>query len=232
MISALTAISPIDGRYSVQTDPLRDIFSEYGLIHNRVRIEILWLIALSKDKDIKEVPKFTAKLTTKLNHIIKNFSQKDAQAIKKIEKITNHDVKAIEYWLKDLLKNEKEIIKVNEFIHFACTSEDINNLSYSLMLKEGLHKALMPSIESILKQTSIYSTKFSEISMLAKTHGQTASPTTMGKEFANFGYRIKRQIIQLKKQEILGKINGAVGNFNAHMSAYPKKNWQKFEKSL
>jgi len=232
MISALTAISPIDGRYSVQTDPLRDIFSEYGLIHNRVRIEILWLIALSKDKDIKEVPKFTAKLTTKLNHIIKNFSQKDAQAIKKIEKITNHDVKAIEYWLKNLLKNEKEIIKVNEFIHFACTSEDINNLDYSLMLKEGLYKVLMPSIESILKQTSIYATKFSEISILAKTHGQTASPTTMGKEFANFGYRIKRQIIQLKKQEILGKINGAVGNFNAHMSAYPKKNWQKFSKEF
>ena len=232
MISALTAISPIDGRYSVQTDPLRDIFSEYGLIRNRVRIEILWLIALSKDKDIKEVPKFSAKLITKLNHIINNFSQKDAQAVKKIEKITNHDVKAIEYWLKDLLKNEKEIIKVNEFIHFACTSEDINNLSYSLMLKEGLHKALMPSIESILKQTSIYSTKFSEISMLAKTHGQTASPTTMGKEFANFGYRIKRQIIQLKKQEILGKINGAVGNFNAHISAYPKKNWQKFSKEF
>ena len=232
MISALTAISPIDGRYSVQSEPLRDIFSEYGLIHNRVRIEILWLIALSKDKDIKEVPKFSAKLITKLNHIINNFSQKDAQAVKKIEKITNHDVKAIEYWLKDLLKNEKEIIKINEFIHFACTSEDINNLAYSLMLKEGLYKVLMPSIDSILKQTSIYATKFSEISMLAKTHGQTASPTTMGKEFANFGYRIKRQIIQLKKQEILGKINGAVGNFNAHMSAYPKKNWQKFSKEF
>ena len=232
MISALTAISPIDGRYSVQSEPLRDIFSEYGLIHNRVRIEILWLIALSKDKDIKEVPKFSAKLITKLNHIINNFSQKDAQAVKKIEKITNHDVKAIEYWLKDLLKNEKEIIKVNEFIHFACTSEDINNLAYSLMLKEGLYKVLMPSIDSILKQTSIYATKFSEISMLAKTHGQTASPTTMGKEFANFGYRIKRQLIQLKKQEILGKINGAVGNFNAHISAYPKKNWQKFSKEF
>ena len=232
MISALTAISPIDGRYSVQSEPLRDIFSEYGLIHNRVRIEILWLIALSKDKDIKEVPKFSAKLITKLNHIINNFSQKDAQAVKKIEKITNHDVKAIEYWLKDLLKNEKEIIKINEFIHFACTSEDINNLAYSLMLKEGLYKVLMPSIDSILKQTSIYATKFSEISMLAKTHGQTASPTTMGKEFANFGYRIKRQIMQLKKQEVLGKINGAVGNFNAHISAYPKKNWQKFSKEF
>ena len=232
MISALTAISPIDGRYSVQTEPLRKIFSEYGLIHNRVRIEILWLIAISKDKEIKEVPKFSAKLVTKLNLIIKNFSQIDAQAIKKIEKVTNHDVKAIEYWLKDTLKNEKEIIKVNEFIHFACTSEDINNLAYASMLKEGLQSILIPEIESILKQTSMYSTKFSEISMLAKTHGQTASPTTVGKEFANFGYRIKRQISQLKKQEILGKINGAVGNFNAHISAYPKKNWQNFSKEF
>jgi len=232
MISALTAISPTDGRYFVQTDPLRELFSEYGLIHNRVRIEILWLIALSKDKEIKEVPKFSAKLISKLTSIIKNFSQKDALAIKKIEKVTNHDVKAIEYWLKDSLKNEKEINKVNEFIHFACTSEDINNLAYALMLKEGLRTVLIPSIESILKQVTIYSTKFSEISMLAKTHGQTASPTTMGKEFANFGYRIKRQIVQLKKQEVLGKINGAVGNFNAHISAYPKKNWQKFSKEF
>ena len=232
MISALTAISPTDGRYFVQTDPLRELFSEYGLIHNRVRIEILWLIALSKDKEIKEVPKFSAKLVSKLTSIIKNFSQKDALAIKKIEKVTNHDVKAIEYWLKDSLKNEKEINKANEFIHFACTSEDINNLAYALMLKEGLRTVLIPSIESILKQVTIYSTKFSEISMLAKTHGQTASPTTMGKEFANFGYRIKRQIVQLKKQEVLGKINGAVGNFNAHISAYPKKNWQKFSKEF
>ena len=232
MISALTAISPTDGRYSIHTDPLRELFSEYGLIHNRVRIEILWLIALSKDKEIKEIPKFSAKLVSKLNNIIKNFNQKDAPAIKKIEKVTNHDVKAIEYWLKDSLKSEKEINNVNEFIHFACTSEDINNLAYALMLKEGLHTVIIPSIESILKQTFVYSTKFSNISMLAKTHGQTASPTTIGKEFANFGYRLKRQVIQLKKQEVLGKINGAVGNFNAHISAYPKKNWQKFSKEF
>ncbi|MDC6484785.1 adenylosuccinate lyase [Methylophilaceae bacterium] len=232
MISALTAISPTDGRYFDQTDPLRELFSEYGLIHNRVRIEILWLIALSKDKEIKEIPKFSAKLVSKLNHIIKSFSQKDALAIKKIEKVTNHDVKAIEYWLKDSLKDEKEINNVNEFIHFACTSEDINNLAYALMLKEGLYKVIIPSIESILKQKTLYSTKFSDIAMLAKTHGQTASPTTMGKEFANFGYRLKRQITQLKKQEVLGKINGAVGNFNAHISAYPKKNWQNFSKEF
>ena len=232
MISVLTAISPTDGRYSFQTEPLRAIFSEYGLIRNRVKIEILWLIALSKDKEIKEVPRFSAKTNTRLNSIIKNFDQKDAEAIKKIEKVTNHDVKAVEYWLKDSLKNEKEIVKISEFIHFACTSEDINNLAYALMIKEGLNKVLIPAIESISKRTSLYSNKFSEISMLAKTHGQIASPTTMGKEFSNFSYRLKRQILQLKKQEILGKINGAVGNFNAHISAYPKKNWQKFSKEF
>ena len=232
MISVLTAISPTDGRYSVQTEPLRAIFSEYGLIRNRVKIEILWLIALSKDIEIKEVPRFSAKTNTKLNNIIKYFDQKDAEAIKKIEKVTNHDVKAVEYWLKDTLKNEKEIVRISEFIHFACTSEDINNLAYALMIKEGLNKVLIPAIESILKRTSLYSNKFSEISMLAKTHGQIASPTTMGKEFSNFSYRLKRQILQLKKQEILGKINGAVGNFNAHISAYPKKNWQKFSKEF
>lgn len=232
MISALTAISPIDGRYSHQTEPLRPTFSEYGLIHKRVEIEILWLIGLSKDKEIKEVPRFSAKTTSKLKNIIKNFSLKDAQAVKKIEKITNHDVKAIEYWLKDTLKNEKEIVNVNEFIHFACTSEDINNLAYALMLKESLHKVLIPSISSLIKQTSKYSNKYSNIPMLAKTHGQTASPTTLGKEFANFTYRLERQILQLKNQKILGKINGAVGNFNSHVSAYPKKNWVKFSKKF
>jgi len=232
MISALTAISPIDGRYSLQTEPLREIFSECGLIRKRVEIEILWLIALSKDKEIKEIPRFSPKTTSKLKNIIKNFNQKDAKAIKKIENITNHDVKAIEYWLKDSLKNEKEIVNVSEFIHFACTSEDINNLAYALMVKESLKKVLIPSIDSILKQTSKYSRKYFKISMLAKTHGQTASPTTLGKEFANFTYRLERQIIQLKNQKILGKINGAVGNFNSHISAYPQKNWIKFSKNF
>ena len=232
MISALTAISPIDGRYSLQTEPLRATFSEYGLIHKRVEIEILWLMSLSKDKEIKEVPRFSAKTSSKLKNIIKNFSLKDAQAIKKIEKITNHDVKAIEYWLKDVLKKEKEIVNVSEFIHFACTSEDINNLAYALMLKESLQKVLIPSISSLIKQTGKYSNKYSNIPMLAKTHGQTASPTSLGKEFANFTYRLERQILQLKNQKILGKINGAVGNYNSHVSAYPKKNWIKFSKKF
>jgi adenylosuccinate lyase len=231
MTSTLTAISPIDGRYSNQTDPLRSIFSEYGLIRNRVKVEILWLIALSDDKDIKEVPKFSSKTISTLNRIIKNFGEQDAQAIKDIEKITNHDVKAIEYWLQDNLK-EKEVQQVSEFIHFACTSEDINNLSYALMIKEGLFDIVLPEIEAIIKQLKKYANEFSAVPMLARTHGQTASPTSLGKEFANIVYRLERQVIQTNKQEILGKINGAVGNFNAHLAAYPKKNWQAFSKTF
>jgi adenylosuccinate lyase len=231
MTSTLTAISPIDGRYSNQTDPLRSIFSEYGLIRNRVKVEILWLIALSDDKDIKEVPKFSSKTISTLNSIIKNFGEQDAQAIKDIEKITNHDVKAIEYWLQDNLK-EKEVQQVSEFIHFACTSEDINNLSYALMIKEGLFDIVLPEIEAIIKQLKKYANEFSAVPMLARTHGQTASPTSLGKEFANIVYRLERQVIQTNKQEILGKINGAVGNFNAHLAAYPKKNWQAFSKTF
>ncbi|MGE4596646.1 MAG: adenylosuccinate lyase [Methylophilaceae bacterium] len=231
MTSTLTAISPIDGRYSNQTDPLRSIFSEYGLIRNRVKVEILWLIALSDDKDIKEVPKFSSKTISTLNRIIKNFGEQDAQAIKDIEKITNHDVKAIEYWLQDNLK-EKEVQQVSGFIHFACTSEDINNLSYALMIKEGLFDIVLPEIEAIIKQLKKYANEFSAVPMLARTHGQTASPTSLGKEFANIVYRLERQVTQTNKQEILGKINGAVGNFNAHLAAYPKKNWQAFSKTF
>jgi adenylosuccinate lyase len=228
MTSTLTAISPIDGRYSNQTDPLRSIFSEYGLIRNRVKVEILWLIALG---DIKEIPKFSSKTISTLNRIIKNFGEQDAQAIKDIEKITNHDVKAIEYWLQDNIK-EKEVQQVSEFIHFACTSEDINNLSYALMIKEGLFDIVLPEIEAIIKQLKKYANEFSAVPMLARTHGQTASPTSLGKEFANIVYRLERQVTQTNKQEILGKINGAVGNFNAHLAAYPKKNWQAFSKTF
>lgn len=231
MTSTLTAISPIDGRYSNQTDPLRSIFSEYGLIRNRVKVEILWLIALGDDKDIKEIPKFSSKTISTLNRIIKNFGEQDAQAIKDIEKITNHDVKAIEYWLQDNIK-EKEVQQVSEFIHFACTSEDINNLSYALMIKEGLFDIVLPEIEAIIKQLKKYANEFSAVPMLARTHGQTASPTSLGKEFANIVYRLERQVTQTNKQEILGKINGAVGNFNAHLAAYPKKNWQAFSKTF
>jgi len=227
----ITSISPIDGRYSSQTESLKPIFSEFGLIKNRVKVEILWLLALSNDKEIKELPKFSNQALKYLNHLILDFNEKDAKAIKVIEKKTNHDVKAVEYWLRNQLK-KKKLDKVNEFIHFSLTSEDVNNLAYALMLKEGLATVIIPSIKKISSILKVNSKKYSDLPMLSRTHGQTASPTTLGKEFANINYRIERQINQLKHQEILGKVNGAVGNFNAHISAYPKKNWPAFSKSF
>ena len=231
MAFAITSISPIDGRYSNQTESLKPIFSEFGLIKNRVKVEILWLIALSNDKEIKELPKFSKQNLKYLHNLILDFNERDAKAIKAIEKKTNHDVKAIEYWLRIQLK-KKKLGMVNEFIHFSLTSEDVNNLSYALMLKEGLSSIIIPNIKQISSILKSNSKKFSSIPMLSRTHGQTASPTTLGKEFANVNYRIERQINQLKSQEILGKINGAVGNFNAHISAYPKKNWPAFAKKF
>lgn len=229
MSFAITSISPIDGRYSNQTESLKPIFSEFGLIKHRVKVEILWLIALSNDSDIRELPKFSNQNLKHLNHLILEFSEKDAKAIKQIERKTNHDVKAVEYWLRNQLKLKK-MNKANEFIHFSLTSEDVNNLAYALMLKEGLSSIVIPSIKKISSLLKNNAKKFSTQPMLSRTHGQTASPTTLGKEFANVNYRIERQIKQLKNQEILGKINGAVGNFNAHISAYPKKNWPAFSK--
>ena len=231
MSFAITSISPIDGRYSKQTESLKPVFSEFGLIKNRVKVEILWLIALSNDKEIKELPKFSKQALKYLNHLFLDFNEKDAKAIKEIEKKTNHDVKAVEYWIRNQLK-KKKLNKVNEFIHFSLTSEDVNNLAYALMLKEGLSETILPSIKKISAILRANSKKFAALPMLSRTHGQTASPTTLGKEFANVNYRIERQIKQLKNQEILGKINGAVGNYNAHISAYPKKNWPAFSKSF
>ena len=231
MSFAITSISPIDGRYSKQTESLKPVFSEFGLIKNRVKVEILWLIALSNDKEIKELPKFSKQALKYLNHLFLDFNEKDAKAIKGIEKKTNHDVKAVEYWIRNQLK-KKKLNKVNEFIHFSLTSEDVNNLAYALMLKEGLSETILPGIKKISAILRANSKKFAALPMLSRTHGQTASPTTLGKEFANVNYRIERQIKQLKNQEILGKINGAVGNFNAHLSAYPKKNWPTFSKSF
>ena len=231
MSFAITSISPIDGRYSKQTESLKPVFSEFGLIKNRVKVEILWLIALSNDKEIKELPKFSKQALKYLNHLFLDFNEKDAKAIKEIEKKTNHDVKAVEYWIRNQLK-KKKLNKVNEFIHFSLTSEDVNNLAYALMLKEGLSTIIVPSIKKISTILKANSKKFAALPMLSRTHGQTASPTTLGKEFGNINSRIERQITQLKNQEILGKINGAVGNFNAHLSAYPKKNWPTFSKSF
>ena len=232
MTFSLNAISPIDGRYSAKTDKLRPIFSEYGLIKHRVTIEILWLIALSKNSKISEVPSFSQSTLKTLHNIILSFSDKDAQAIKDIEKTTNHDVKAVEYWLKKTLENDKDVHAVSEFIHFGCTSEDINNLSYALMLKDGVTKVILPEIIKLQKKLNDYAIKYADITMIARTHGQTASPTTLGKEFSNVSQRMVRQIATLKNQSYLGKMNGAVGNFNAHLSAYPQIDWNKFSKSF
>ena len=231
MSFAITSISPIDGRYSRQTESLKPVFSEFGLIKNRVKVEILWLIALSNDKEIKELQKFSKQSLKYLNQLFLDFSEKDAKAVKEIESKTNHDVKAVEYWLRNQLK-KKKLNKANEFIHFSLTSEDVNNLAYALMLKEALSETIVPSIKKISSILKANSKKFASLPMLSRTHGQTASPTTLGKEFANINYRIERQITQLKNQEILGKINGAVGNYNAHISAYPKKNWPAFSKNF
>jgi adenylosuccinate lyase len=232
MTFSLNAISPIDGRYSAKADKLRPIFSEYGLIKHRVTIEILWLIALSKNSKISEVPSFSESTLKTLHNIISSFSDNDAQAIKDIEKTTNHDVKAVEYWLKKTLANDKDVHAVSEFIHFGCTSEDINNLSYALMLKDGVNNVILPEIIKLQKKLNDYAIKYADITMIARTHGQTASPTTLGKEFANVSHRMNRQIATLKKQSYLGKMNGAVGNFNAHLSSYPQIDWSTFSKSF
>ncbi len=227
----LTAISPIDGRYASKVDALRPIFSEYGLIRYRVEVEVRWLQALASEAKIIEVPTLSAAANSVLNDIVSNFSEADAQAVKDIEKTTNHDVKAVEYFLKEKIKNNAELHAVNEFIHFACTSEDINNLSYALMLKEGrgLILAEVDATIAAIKQLAMAS---AEQPMLSRTHGQSATPTTVGKEFANVIARLQRQRQQLVNVELLGKINGAVGNYNAHSVAYPDVDWAEFAQNF
>ncbi|NJA07791.1 adenylosuccinate lyase [Methylococcaceae bacterium WWC4] len=229
--SALTAISPIDGRYANKVDALRPIFSEYGLIRYRVEVEVRWLQALAAEAKIGEVPTLSSAANSVLNNIVSHFSEADAQAVKDIEKTTNHDVKAVEYFLKEKIKGNAELHAVNEFIHFACTSEDINNLSYALMLKEGRGLILVEIDATIdaIKQLALAS---AEQPMLSRTHGQSATPTTVGKEFANVVARMQRQRQQLAKVELLGKINGAVGNYNAHCVAYPDVDWAAFAQNF
>ncbi len=222
----LTSISPIDGRYSDKTNALKPIFSEFGLMKYRLLVEVRWLEALSKNSNIPEVPSFSSKANEQLLAIANNFSIEDAKAIKEIEKTTNHDVKAVEYFLKEQISSIPELKKVSEFIHFACTSEDINNLSHALMLDNG-RDVLLTEMSELLNLITDLAKNNANISMLSRTHGQTASPTTLGKEMANFAYRLDRQISQLKDVRIMGKFNGAVGNFNAHLSAYPEIDWQK-----
>ncbi len=234
-MNALTALSPLDGRYASKCDALRPFLSEFGLIHARVTVEVRWLQALANRPEITEVPAFSAVTNTALDAIVTDFSETDANRIKEIERTTNHDVKAVEYFLKEKIAHIDELKNAGEFIHFACTSEDINNLSHALMLKSG-REVLVESMQQIVDAIAALSITHAEQPMLSRTHGQTASPTTLGKEMANVAYRLARQIKQFKQVELLGKINGAVGNYNAHYSAYPEINWpahsQAFVESL
>lgn len=227
-LSALTALSPVDGRYGSKTKELREYFSEYGLIKQRVVVEVRWLQALAKHKDISEVPAFSSTANTLLNNIVDDFSEADAQRVKDIEATTNHDVKAVEYFLKEKVADNAELQAINEFIHFACTSEDINNLSHALMLKGGRDDVLLPYCDQLISELTRLAKEYKSIPMMARTHGQPASPTTMGKEMANVVMRLKRQRAQIINVELLGKINGAVGNYNAHLSAYPNTDWHAF----
>ncbi|MDN5714602.1 MAG: adenylosuccinate lyase [Acinetobacter sp.] len=234
-MNALTALSPLDGRYASKCDALRPFLSEFGLIHARVTVEVRWLQALANRPEITEVPAFSAVTNAALDAIVADFSENDANRIKDIERTTNHDVKAVEYFLKEKIEGIEELKNAGEFIHFACTSEDINNLSHALMLKSG-RDVLVASMQQIIDSIVALSEKHADQPMLSRTHGQTASPTTLGKEMANVAYRLARQIKQFKQVELLGKINGAVGNYNAHLSAYPDINWpahsQAFVESL
>ncbi|MBU0594139.1 MAG: adenylosuccinate lyase [Pseudomonadota bacterium] len=227
-LSTLTAISPLDGRYHGKIEGLRPYFSEFGLIRHRVRVEVEWLKALSRDAAIAEVPPFSATTLAELDKLLAVFSEADAQAVKDIEKTTNHDVKAVEYWLKNKLARNAEVMKVSEFIHFACTSEDINNLSHALMLKSARDSEMLPGLEKVISRLRELAHGLAAQPMLSRTHGQPASPSTVGKELANVVYRLERQKARIASVEILGKINGAVGNYNAHLSAYPEINWEKF----
>lgn len=224
-LSALNAVSPVDGRYGSRTIALRKIFSEYGLIHARVLVEIRWLQQLSRHTGIPEVPTFSAATNAQLDAIVANFSEADAQAIKDIERTTNHDVKAVEYFLKNQFSGNAELEAVLEFVHFACTSEDINNLSHALMLKAG-REIFVADAQALIDGITHLAHEFASDPMLSRTHGQTASPTTVGKEMANVVARLRRQLHAAQAVELLGKINGAVGNYNAHFSAYPDVDWQ------
>jgi adenylosuccinate lyase len=224
-LSELTALTSVDGRYHSKTKHMGHIFSEYGLIKNRLLVELKWLIHLSQTAGIDEVSQLSDKDIDWVMSIYDNFTPQEAQKVKDIEATTNHDVKAVEYYIKDKLSAHSELNKVKEFVHFACTSEDINNLSYALMLKEARDTVFVPTIQAIIKQLADMAMAYADIPMMAKTHGQPASPTTMGKELANVVYRLKYQLNQLSHITLFGKLNGAVGNFNAHYSAYPELDW-------
>lgn len=225
-LTSLTAVSPVDGRYGSRTSALRPIFSEYGLIRNRVLVEVRWLQRLAAHAGVTEVAPFSDTANAALNELAENFQLEHAERVKEFERTTNHDVKAVEYLLKEQAQKLPELAKVTEFIHFACTSEDINNLSHALMLREGRDDVLLPLMRKLAESLRALSVEFADVPMLSRTHGQPASPTTLGKEFANVVYRLERQIAQTAAIPLLGKINGAVGNYNAHISAYPEIDWE------
>lgn len=231
-LNELTAISPVDGRYGSKTAAFRDLFSEYGLIRHRVFVEVRWFQALAAHAGIAEVPQLDDEAQDVLNAIVDNFSLEDADRIKTIERTTNHDVKAVEYFLKEKIKDNASLHACTEFLHFACTSEDINNLSHGLMLKAGRDDVLLPAMDEIITTMSQQAQELAEQPMLSRTHGQTASPTTVGKEFANVVYRLQKQRDQVAAIQIVGKANGAVGNYNAHLSAYPEIDWPEFSSNF
>ena len=237
MINPIAALSPLDGRYAKSVEALRPIFSEYGLMRARVKVELSWLKALAAEPKITEIPAFSDFTLAEIDKVIENFSLEDAAAVKAIEATTNHDVKAIEYWLKERFAGVPEVAAASEFIHFACTSEDINNLSHALMLRQARDEVLLPQLREIAAKLQQMAHALAAVPMMSRTHGQPATPTTMGKEIANVLARLQRQIQQLAAQEFLGKINGAVGNYNAHLVAYPDVDWERHcqnfvEKSL
>jgi adenylosuccinate lyase len=230
--ASLTALSPLDGRYASKVEPLRPIFSEYGLMHRRVQVEIHWLLALAEHPGIVELPAFSAAAIDKLSAIGEKFSVEDGARIKAIEATTNHDVKAVEYFIKERIGNDAALAQAKEFVHFACTSEDINNLAYALMLRDAREQVLLPAFNQVIARLRELAHVNASLPLLARTHGQTASPTTLGKELANVVARLERQRAQLIAVDIPGKINGAVGNYNAHAIAYPEVNWRELSEGF
>jgi adenylosuccinate lyase len=230
-LSSLNALSPIDGRYATKTDDLRPWLSESAFMRHRVKVEVHWLIALSQ-AGLADIPSFSKDSENKLLAMVEQFSEKDAQRIKDIEAVTNHDVKAVEYWLKEQVKGDAELEKASEFIHFACTSEDINNTSHGMMLRGAVEQVILPKLNELLTTLKDLAIQNASIAMLSRTHGQPASPTTLGKEMANIAMRLEKAVANIAKVRMTGKMNGAVGNFNAHISAYPEFDWESFSKEV
>ena len=227
-LQPITALSPLDGRYESKVSALREHFSEFGLIRNRVKVEVEWLKALAAAPELAEIAPFSAATVAELDAVIAGFSVADGEAVKAIEATTNHDVKAMEYWLKERLGHNPEVTRVTEFIHFGCTSEDINNVSHALMLRDGRNSVLLPALDKIIARLVELAHQHAELPMLSRTHGQPASPTTLGKEMANVVYRLRRVRASIAAVELTAKFNGAVGNYNAHLSAYPEFDWEGF----